>query len=67
MTDEVQVKASVSRALKCKAFAALALKDQKFKQWLEHELAALVNASPELAAQRRDPQEPKNAVEAMAR
>jgi hypothetical protein len=52
--DEVQLKALVPRALKLKAFAALSLRDLKFKTWLEHELAALVASSPGLAAQQQD-------------
>ena len=53
--DEVQVKASVPRALKLKAFAALSLQDLKFKQWLERELAALVDASPECSIREPSP------------
>jgi hypothetical protein len=49
----VQVKAAVPRELKRKAFAALALREEKFNRWLERELAALIHASPELAGPQR--------------
>jgi hypothetical protein len=63
--DEVQLKASIPRALKLKAFAALSLKDVKFKQWLEGELSALVEECAELAPPPRDPQAVVSDVEAV--
>jgi hypothetical protein len=42
MADVVQVKASVPRDLKCRAFAALALRDEKFNRWLERQLEELL-------------------------
>ena len=42
MPEVVQVKASVPRDLKRRAFAALALKDEKFNRWLERTLEQLL-------------------------
>ena len=55
MTTEhlVQVKAAVPRELQRKAFAALALREEKFNRWLERELEALIDASPELVRPQR--------------
>ena len=38
MPDDVQVKASVPRDLKRRAFAALALRDEKFNRWLRSQM-----------------------------
>jgi hypothetical protein len=40
MEEYVQVKADVPRALKRRAFAALALREEKFNQWLRTQLEA---------------------------
>ena len=42
MPEVVQVKASVPRDLKRRAFAALALKDEKFNRWLKRQLEQLL-------------------------
>lgn len=34
----VQVKATIPRELKCRAFSALALRDEKFSRWLRNQL-----------------------------
>jgi hypothetical protein len=62
--DEVQLKACVPKTLKLKAFAALSLKDVKFRQWLESELTALVEECAELTPP-RDPTAVVSDVEAV--
>jgi hypothetical protein len=49
----VQVKANIPRELKRRAFAAFALREEKFNRWLQRELEALVDASPELTEPQR--------------
>ena len=38
MSDVAQVKAAIPRDLKRRAFAALALREEKFNRWLQREL-----------------------------
>jgi hypothetical protein len=38
MTDTVQVKVVLPRALKRRAFSALALREERFSRWLERQL-----------------------------
>ena len=40
MPEVVQIKAEIPRDLKRRAFAALALRDEKFTQWLRLQLEA---------------------------
>ena len=42
MTEFVQVKAEIPRNLKRRAFAALALREERFNRWLTTQLEALV-------------------------
>jgi hypothetical protein len=42
MEDVVQVKALIPRRLKRQAFAALALRDEKFNRWLRTQMEALL-------------------------
>jgi hypothetical protein len=45
MNEVAQVKAAIPRDLKRKAFAALALRDEKFNRWLATRLEELVRES----------------------
>jgi hypothetical protein len=45
MSELAQVKATIPKELKRKAFATFALKDEKFNRWLERELQAYVQES----------------------
>jgi hypothetical protein len=45
MSELAQVKATIPKELKRKAFATFALKDEKFNRWLERELRAYVQES----------------------
>jgi len=44
MPDDVQVKASVPRDLKRRAFASLALRDEKFNRWLRSQMETWLQA-----------------------
>jgi hypothetical protein len=45
MSELAQVKATIPKDLKRKAFATFALQDEKFNRWLERELRAFVQES----------------------
>ena len=49
MEETAQVKAAIPRELKRRAFAALALREEKFKRWLQRELEAFVQEIDERA------------------
>ena len=52
MSGLAQVKATIPRALKRRAFAVLALREEKFNGWLRRELEALLQETEE--AERQD-------------
>jgi hypothetical protein len=47
MPDVVQVKAAIPRELKRRAFAALALRDEKFNRWLRSQMETWLQAVEE--------------------
>jgi hypothetical protein len=46
MPELAQVKATIPKDLKRKAFATFALHDEKFNRWLERELRAFIRVCP---------------------
>ena len=58
MRDLVQVNAEIPRMLKRRLFSALALRDQKFTKWLNHQAETWLRqaeASPDLKIPRQEP------------
>jgi hypothetical protein len=54
MAETAQVKAAIPRELKRRAFAALALREEKFNRWLQKELEAFLQEIDEHAREGRD-------------